>query len=315
LNASGFPPTISVAVCVITYRRPVYLRELLQSLALLDSSGLAAQVIVVDNDASGSAQAVTSSFGPLIPNLIYQVEPERGISAARNRSVALASRDRPSYLAFIDDDETADPAWLRQLVQTAVHYGADAVGGPVLPVYEPGVPAWVIDGGFFGQKRHQTGAPVMLTGTNNLLLRRDWLEAIPGPFDRRFDLTGSGDSHLLHRLARLGMRMVWCDEAMVQEKVPLSRANVGWLVKRRLRVGMMAARRDCLLEPGPGLRLARARGALGELRMALGELSGSLYHGGQIERVRALRRCAHWVGHLLGQVGFSMQEYRQIHGR
>jgi succinoglycan biosynthesis protein ExoM len=291
----------------------VYLRALLQSLARLDTRGFAAQVIVVDNDASGSAEAVTSSFGPLIPNLMYQVEPERGISAARNRSVALASRDRPSYLAFIDDDETADPAWLHRLVQTAEQYGADAVGGPVLPEYEPGVPAWVIEGDFFSQRRRETGATAMLMGTANLLLRRDRLEAIPGPFDRRFDLTGSGDSHLLHRVARLGLRMVWCDEAIVHAKIPPSRANLGWLVRRRLRVGMMAARRDCLLEPG--LRRARVRAALRELRKALGELSDSLRHGGQIERVRALRRCAHWVGHLLGQAGFSMPEYRQIHGR
>ena len=47
----------------------------------------------------------------------------------------------------------------------------------------------------------------MLTTTNNLLLRREWLERLDGPLDRRFDLTGGENTHLLELLFRLGARM------------------------------------------------------------------------------------------------------------
>ena len=36
------------------------------------------------------------------------------------------------YIAFLDDDEEADPSWLNELVNTLGAYSADIVTGPVL---------------------------------------------------------------------------------------------------------------------------------------------------------------------------------------
>ena len=39
------------------------------------------------------------------------------------------------YIAIIDDDETADKHWIRNLIDTLVKFDADVVFGYVLPVF------------------------------------------------------------------------------------------------------------------------------------------------------------------------------------
>jgi succinoglycan biosynthesis protein ExoM len=302
----------SIAICVPTYRRPDYLRDCLRSLSALDLEGLSVQVVVVDNDARGSAATVAQRFGGVLPDLLYEIEPERGISAARNRLVAIAARLGAEHVAFIDDDARAEADWLKNLIQPAIDYEADIVAGPSLPEYEPGVPGWVVEGCFFEYPRYRTGDAVTPIGTNNLLIKQAWLTRLPGPFDRRFDLTGGGDSHLLFHLERLGAKMVWSDNAIVHDKVPLSRANAGWLVRRHLRTGMMGARQDSIVYPTPRLRLRPARRAIEEIALGSRDLVRSRQKS-RVEQAKALCRGARGLGRLLGLFGFSYQEYRHVH--
>jgi succinoglycan biosynthesis protein ExoM len=303
----------SVAICIPTYERPGLLGELLRSLTLLRIDGLAIRVVVVDNDARGGAAPVAKQFATSLPGLVYEVEPQRGISAARNHLVAVAARIGADYLAFIDDDERADPSWLANLVRAAGDHAADAVGGPVLPEYDRDVPRWVREGGFFDRPRHRTGERMLLIRTGNLLIRRAWLARLEGPFDRRFDLTGGGDSHLLERLFRLGARMVWCDEALVYERVPASRGNARWILERRFGVGMAAYQRPYLLDPTPQRRAVQAARAIRKTRRGMVMLPPSLIRG-RAATVRALGDCAMGIGGLLGLAGLSHHRYRQVQG-
>ncbi|HEX6911670.1 MAG TPA: glycosyltransferase, partial [Longimicrobium sp.] len=147
-----------VAVCVPTHRRPESLRRLLLA---LDAQALPApapevEVLVVDNDAAGSARAVAEACAPLLRwPLRYAVEPERGISAARNRLAALAGG--AEWLAWVDDDEEPEPGWLAALLRAAAAHGADAVAGPVLPRFAAPPPPWVLRGRFFHVPRPATG--------------------------------------------------------------------------------------------------------------------------------------------------------------
>src|SRR4029453_12464829 len=62
------------------------------------------------------------------------------------------------------------------------------------------------------------------------------------PFDPAFGLTGGEDGDLLGRLVQRGMRIVWCDEAVVHEPVEPSRLSLRWLLLRGLRGGQDYAR-------------------------------------------------------------------------
>ena len=97
-----------VSVCVGTFKRHGLLPLLLASLAR-QTLGLAQfEIVVVDNDAAGSAAGAVAEFGQMHPavRLTYSVEPVSGLSHARNRTVRMA---RGQLLAFIDDDSRPSP--------------------------------------------------------------------------------------------------------------------------------------------------------------------------------------------------------------
>jgi succinoglycan biosynthesis protein ExoM len=185
-----------------------------------------------------------------------------------------------------------------------------------LPEYDDDVPKWIQNGEFFQRRRYVTGKTVRLLATSNLLVRRDWLDQLDGPFDRQFDLTGGGDSHMLERLSRLGARMVWCDEAIVHERIPASRGNVRWILDRRLRIGMTNARRALDLDPTPECRRAQVFMALARIRNGLLSLPLAvlLLHS-PTATIWRLCRCASGLGRLLGSMGFTYEVYRRVHGR
>lgn len=235
-----------VSVCIITYKRPGGLRELLESMAKQDffaEGGF--EVVVVDNDVTGSAGSVVDEFRNSAPDLpvVYEVEPVQGIPQARNRSVRLA---RGSFLAFIDDDETAVPQWLSALYRCLIEYEADAVFGPVEPVLPPNAPAWIRKGSFFDRPRHPTGMVVHTGRTSNALVRKKLLDVFAEPFDLALRFTGGSDSDLFVRLQEGGAVFRWADEATVREVVGTERLNRRWLLMRAFRGGQGYAWRHAL---------------------------------------------------------------------
>ena len=232
---------MNVSVCIATYRRPERLDLLLGDLAQQEL--LPAQVVVVDNDAVGSARAVVERRAPSLPFPVrYEIQPERGIAITRNRTVALADGD---WLAFIDDDERAPPAWLRQLVEAAGQYSADGVLGPVVPVVPDDAPAWIRRGRFYDFPRMASGGEVPLNRLRfgNILLRGAPVRSEPGPFDPAYGLMTGEDGDLLVRLVHKGAKIVWCDEAIVPEPVEAGRLSLRWLLQRALSGGQEFARK------------------------------------------------------------------------
>ena len=79
----------AVSVCTCTYQRPRLLALLLASLVKQSFSDFF-EVIVVDNDPTGSAAEIISKVRYENPRfaLRYAVEPKKGISFAQHSSVA-----------------------------------------------------------------------------------------------------------------------------------------------------------------------------------------------------------------------------------
>jgi len=226
-----------VSACIITYKRPEQLRTLLESLATQTMYNQhRVEIIVVDNDLNGTAQSVVNDFIARYPHLvvIYEIEPLHGIPLARNHSVRLA---RGKFIAFIDDDEKADPLWLEALYQCLVTYQADAVFGPVEPILPLGCPAWIQKGKFFDRPHHNDGLSVKTGRTSNALVRKIWLDRYENPFDPDLRFTGGSDSDLFVRMLKEGTKLRWAENAIVREFVGRERLKLQWLLMRAFRGG------------------------------------------------------------------------------
>ena len=120
-------PPITVVIC--TRERPGALARCLDS--LLAQAYPDFRVLVVDNapttDATAEVVRSAARRGPVT----YLMEPKAGLSFARNAAVAAAPGE---ILAWIDDDEYADPNWLAEVARAlADHPEADVVSGVIVP--------------------------------------------------------------------------------------------------------------------------------------------------------------------------------------
>jgi glycosyltransferase involved in cell wall biosynthesis len=226
----------TVSVCVATYKRPEGLRALLDGLQNLTFTQVEVpnlEVVIVDNDAAGSARALCEALRPTFRwGLVYDLEPRQGVSYARNRAVANASQ-AAEFIAFIDDDEVPSAGWMDALLATQRATQADVVAGPVYPHFEvTPVPAWVERGHFFAPPDRATGQSLDIAHTNNVLVRADLLRQLEVVFCEGLSLKGTEDTHLFMRLHQQGHRFVWSRDASVDETIPASRTSIRWIVNR-----------------------------------------------------------------------------------
>lgn len=232
------PLRIDIAVC--TFRRMAALSETLASLAALKvPPGVTLRVIVADNDVAPSARPCADAACKNLPMALSYVHcPAGNISLARNACLEAADAD---FLAFIDDDETAEPQWLESLLATATG-GADVVLGPVRAQYGPDAPGWMRRGDFHSTRPVRVKGEIRTGYTCNVLLRL----AAPAVAGRRFDhalgRSGGEDTAFFAEVHAAGGRFAFAGEAWVNEPVPPARARFSWLAQRRLRMGQTHGR-------------------------------------------------------------------------
>lgn len=312
-----------IVVAVLTYCRPDDLKLALprlaaqaQSVGAPDFSGpVPASVLVIDNDPAASARTTVEKFARTLPSglIRYVHEPKPGIAAARNR--ALAESSTKDLLVFIDDDETPSVRWLAQLLDLQRSRGAAAVVGPVISEYEHEPEAWITAGRFFQRRRLATGTPVTIAATNNLLLHLPQIRQMKLEFDERFGLSGGSDTLFTRQLVKRGGTMLWCDEAVVVDRVPTGRLTRDWVLRRALRSGNSATRVSLELE-GKALPRLAARGASiasGAVRLAGGtvQLVAGVIARSEAHKARGLRTAARGLGMASGAFGYVYSEYRR----
>lgn len=238
-EALAAPPTPGlISLCVGTFRRPDGIVAAARSLLAQEvPAGWRTEVIVVDNDPTGSARAPLQDHlrADERSRIRYVVESTPGVSHMRNRCLDEA---RGELIAFIDDDETAPSGWLGHMVDALQRHQADAVFGPVEPVYVTPPPAWVTVNGVHHRARRRTGETLAWEAaqTNNVLMRRHLLDG-GLRFSALFARTGGEDSFLFGQALQAGRRLVWCDEASVQETVPPVRTTRRWILGRAFHGG------------------------------------------------------------------------------
>jgi len=225
----------SLDICICTFRRPE-LADTLRSVAALDKpEGFDIGVVIADNDDKPTAEPLVRKLADELKlRVTYRHAPARNISIARNACLDASTAE---FVAFIDDDETASPGWVAELMAMADATGAAAVLGPVRAHYHPDAPDWMRKGDF-----HST-LPVWVRGeirtgyTCNVLLR----VSDASLRDRRFSLargqTGGEDTEFFDNVVKADGRIAFAPDAFVDEVVPRARAGFDWLRRRRFRFG------------------------------------------------------------------------------
>lgn len=305
-----------IIICIATCNRPQGLRRTLESIAALETAH-SLEVLVADNDAAraegmGVVERLTAK-GYRWPIRALLVA-ERGIPVVRNRLVAEAlAPPGATHVAMLDDDEAASPGWIDALVDTAMRWNADVVGGAVAREMDARIAHWAAGHPLLQAKRRGTSGPVALVdSTANVLMTAQVLHQMgERPFDERMALTGGSDKQLFSRMARKGFRFAWSEEALVTELIPASRVTAKWLLMRGYRLGMT----DMMVER---FHRGRLRTLLIEApRIIAGLLVGTLGAAATLDRgkrVVRLGKLYRAIGKIAGIAGFRYEEYRKVHG-
>ena len=231
--------TKHISVCICTYKRPRFLKRLLEELDGQDTSGLFTySIVVADNDHLQSGEAVVRDFAAAssIP-IKYCVEPRQNIALTRNKAIENANGD---FVAFIDDDEFPTRRWLLTLFKACDEFGVDGVLGPVKRHFDEDPPKWVVKGKFYERPTYPTGFVIdwRKGRTNNVLLKKRIFAAGAQPFRPDF-LTGE-DQDFFRRMIEKRHAFVWCNEAVVYEVVPPVRWKRTFMLRRALLGGAVS---------------------------------------------------------------------------
>jgi glycosyltransferase involved in cell wall biosynthesis len=131
---------ISVVIC--TYNGAAQIKACLQSVAEQTALADRFEVIIIDNNSTDATHKIVSEFLKHLPNAKLLTESQVGLSHARNRGFKESTSE---YVAYLDDDAKAVPAWIEQAIGIIDEQHPDIFGGPIYPFYETPPPPWLKD--------------------------------------------------------------------------------------------------------------------------------------------------------------------------
>ncbi|MCJ2013390.1 glycosyltransferase family 2 protein [Methylobacterium sp. J-076] len=250
---------LSVVIC--TFERPALLAALLRS--LIGQGGTAGgdvEIVVVDNSDGETARPAVEALAAAAPMpLRYLTAHPANISVARN---AGCRASRGEAVAFLDDDQQAEPGWLAAVLDGLERFPHDAFFGPITPHFEDPTAvtpaartlftrAWTEPAGREVFALRRPASQPFVVSTANSIFRRSTTLMEPEPFDPDFGQCGGEDLHLLSRLAREGRRFAWLPEARATDFVPRHRCGTGYLVRRHFAGGQAYAATVIRTSPRP----------------------------------------------------------------
>jgi succinoglycan biosynthesis protein ExoM len=304
-----------VAICCITFRRPDGLRRLLDGLNGLTfrkNPEPSITVVVIDNDTAAPMRACIDArrVGFRWP-LRYDCEPVQGVSNARNRALDLVPADA-ECIAWIDDDEVPVPGWLDELLYVRRTYRAMIVQGPVRPHFLSPPPGWLVRGRFLELGPYRDGGRLHYGYTSNGLIETALVRQRQLRFDPRFNRTGGEDQRFFGCAIAAGHRVTTAEHALVHEWIPASRATLGYLLRRRFRMGNTLAMID-RIEGGKGRLALRALKGVGRIGQGVAQ-TATVLSLGRAGLVSSLCTIAWGVGSLAGLLGVVYREYDRVPG-
>ena len=221
----------SVLIGVCTAQRPKMLKACLDSLAAqIVPEHVSLRAVVVDNEAEPNNRAAVEAQAARFPfPLAYEHEPRRGIPFARNRVLDHALAMNAEWVAFIDDDEIAEPDWLAQLVSAAERYGCDVVQGQVYQFTDDAGPSRESR-----KRRSPEGTRTRSAATDNVIFNAKLIRplGLNLRFDQKLALSGGSDMEFFRTASALGAKIVYSHAPVVYERLTWDRLTAGAIARR-----------------------------------------------------------------------------------
>lgn len=209
--------TPAISVVVPTCNRAAALATLVEALTSQDASGIAFEVLIVDNGSTDATADVAARAATCDPRVRFVREPTRGASHARNAGIVFATAP---IVAFVDDDVVPAHDWIRTIHRTfEAHPEVDCVGGRVEPRWTATPPDW-LDARHCPPLALQVDRPPRFDADHasaclisaNFACRRRVLDEVGG-FSTAFQR--DEDRELNLRLWRAGKRGLYADDVRV----------------------------------------------------------------------------------------------------
>jgi glycosyltransferase involved in cell wall biosynthesis len=244
--------TIGITVILCTYNRCRRLAKALDSAAALTlPDSIEWEVLVVDNNSRDQTREVVEGFCGRYPGRFrYLFELQPGKSHALNAGIREAQGD---LLAFMDDDVTVEPTWLKNLTAGLLVGEWVGAGGRILPTWTCSPPRWLPLHGRDttaplaafdkGDEAGELSEPPFGT---NMAFRKSLFEKYGG---FRIDLGPRPDSEIRSedtefgsRLLAAGERLRYEPSAVVYHPVPENRVKKNYFLAWRFDSGRACVR-------------------------------------------------------------------------
>lgn len=244
MRNAGDPTTgLSYSICIPTFKRNAWLRELLDALArqLSATQGGMFEVVIADNNPEYEAEKLCAEYSGFPCPIVYVKSAPGNLSLARNAAVAASTKD---FIVFVDDDQLVSEDFVVTLLKSWPAFAPRFSGGKfqVLNAFEDGIPEWLRSERIFRRSNFDDGVPIPdgWVGTCGIVLNRRIFESFDVPFDP--EIPGSEDTDFFVRAGREGHHLCGLSSVKVYERVPPERANLGWILSRALQEGSAAGR-------------------------------------------------------------------------
>jgi GT2 family glycosyltransferase len=232
-----------VSILIPTQGRIRELRELLSSLALMEERDSIAHEIIVANNAPNEHAAeevekLVNEQRAREPQRWRHIrEPVPGKSRALNKIIPLAMGE---ILAFVDDDVTVEPSWLRVTAEFFARHSFEVKQGSILvpPEFSADEKLHALLNRYrticYYQKPGSQVREIRSLNGANMALRREFLQNC-GLFDERIGPGQSGtsmDVEFGERVMRVGGRIGYEPRSIVYHQVDWDRLNESYFRRR-----------------------------------------------------------------------------------
>lgn len=238
-----------ITVIICTYNRCDLLKSVMETLIDQKLPPDYYELIIVDNNSNDSTKEFVQKFTVQNSkyNIRYILEPNQGLSHARNRGWKEAKGE---YVAYTDDDCKIPADWLTVAKNTIEKYSPDVFGGPYFAFYLSDKPKWFKDE--YGShvqcaEFRELYSNEFLDGAN-MFFRCSILEEMGG-FDPNLGMKGKTIGYGEETALLLTIRerkpeysILYNPDLFVYHLVPAQKMNLAWNIKNKFKDGIFSAK-------------------------------------------------------------------------